>query len=631
MMFRLNDDLEPPRPRSAISLRVTILAGIALAMFSIVFFRLWYLQVLSGDRFLKRANDNRIRDVHEQGPRGEIFDKDGNVMVGNRLSMALRVEPKDLPADPQERAQELRALGAATGLDPEEIRKTIQEVLAVAPNSPVTLKRNLSQDEIYYLREHQLSFPGVEIQRVFVRSYKNGGIAAHLFGQVGEVTEDQLKEPRYSGLRQGDEVGQSGIEYQYDRYLRGRSGLTRLQVDALGRPKGVPRVEPASPGDNVRLTIEPSVQATGEAALGSFGLPGAFVAMDVHNGDVIAMGSEPSFDPAIFTKSITQAQYKALTSEKNGAPLVNRAIRGAYPTGSVFKPITATAALQDGLLTPTTTVFDGGTLKVDVLELHNANDAVYGPLDMVGALRVSSDIYFFLLGQKATAKGDGGLIQNWARDFGLGSRTGIDLPNEAPGLIPTPAWRNRLYEKGLTDRPWTAGDNINLSVGQGDLQADPLQMAVAYAALGNGGDVIQPHVVERVEDVSGRVLQEVHPEPRRHLDIADANRQAILEGLRQAAMVNGGTSYRVFGNFPVEVAGKTGTAERAPHEDQAWYIALAPAENPRVVVAVTIEEGGFGADTAAPVAMRILADYLNVEPSAPATDAITYGDPNKAE
>ncbi|MGZ5340306.1 MAG: penicillin-binding protein 2 [Solirubrobacterales bacterium] len=630
-MFRLNEDLEPPRPRSAISLRVTILAGIALAMFSIVFFRLWYLQVLSGDRFVKRANDNRIRDVHEQGPRGLVYDKDGNVMVGNRLSMGLRLEPKDLPADPKRRAEELRALGAATGLDPDEIRKTMHEVLAAEPNSPVTLKRSLTQDEIYYLREHQLSFPGVEIQRVFVRSYKDGDLAAHLFGQVGEVTEDQLKEPRYSGLRQGDEVGQSGIEYQYDRYLRGRSGLTRLQVDALGRPKGVPRVEPASPGDNVRLTVDPSVQATGEAALGSFGLPGAFVAMDVHNGDVIAMGSQPSFDPSIFTKSITNAQYKALTSEKNGAPLVNRAIRGAYPTGSVFKPITATAALQDGLLTPTTTVFDGGTLKVDVLELHNANDAVYGPLDMVSALRVSSDIYFFLLGQKAPAKGDGGLIQNWARDFGLGSRTGIDLPNEAPGLIPTPAWRNRLYNKGLTDRPWTVGDNINLSVGQGDLQADPLQMALAYAALGNGGDVVQPHVVDRVEDVSGRVLQEVHPGPRRHLDIADANREAILEGMHQAAMTDGGTSYKVFGNFPVQVAGKTGTAERAPHADQAWYMALAPADNPRVVVAVTIEEGGFGADTAAPVAMRILADYLNVEPSAPVADAITYGKKGTAE
>ena len=631
MMFRLNDDLEPPRPRSAISLRVTILAGLALAMFSIVFFRLWYLEVLSGDRYLKRANDNRVREVHEQGPRGVIFDKDGNVMVGNQLSMTLRLEPHDLPEDRARRVEELRRLGEATGLDPQEIRKTMRDVRAKEPNSPVTLKRGLSPEEIYYLREHQLSFPGVEIQRTFIRSYKDGDLAAHLFGQVGEVTEDQLKGSGNSGLQQGDEVGQSGIEYQYDRYLRGRSGTTRLQVDALGRPKGVPRVQPAKPGDNVRLTIDPSVQATGEAAIGSFGLPGAFVMLDIHNGDVIAMGSRPTFDPAIFTKSLTKAQYARLTSEKNGAPLVNRAIRGAYPTGSVFKPITATAALEAGLLTPQTTVFDGGVLKVDVLELHNANNAVYGPLDMVGALRVSSDIFFFLLGEKAPAEGDGGLIQDWARSFGLGSRTGIDLPNEAAGLIPTPAWRNRLYGKGVTDRPWTLGDNINLSVGQGDLQADPLQMAVAYAAIGNGGDVVEPHVVDRIEDVSGRVVQEVHPDPRRHLDISEETRKTIIEGMREAAMTNGGTSYKVFGNFPEQIAGKTGTAERAPHADQAWYIALAPADNPRVVVAVTIEEGGFGVDTAAPVAMQMLADYLNVPPSAPVANAIAYGDPDKAE
>jgi len=630
-MFRLNEDLEPPRPRSAISLRVTVLAGLALAMFSIIFFRLWYLEVLSGDRYLKRANDNRVRTVHEQGPRGEIFDKDGNVMVGNRLSMDLRVEPRDLPQDQAKRSAELSSLGKAIGVSPHEIRKTIHDVLAAEPNSPVTLKRNLTEDEIYYLREHQLSFPGVQIQRTFIRSYKDGDLAAHLFGQVGEVTEDQLKEPRYSGLFQGDEVGQSGIEYEYDRYLRGRAGSTRLQVDALGRPKGVPRIQPAAPGDNVQLTIDPSVQATGEAAIGSFGLPGAFVAMDVHTGSIIAMGSRPTFDPSIFTKSITPAQYKALTSEKNGAPLVNRAIRGAYPTGSVFKPITATAALQGGLLTPTTQVFDGGTLKVDVLTLKNANDAVYGTLDLAGALKVSSDIFFYKLGQKAPAKGNGGLIQNWARQYGLGSRTGIDLPNEAPGLIPTPAWRNRLYQKKLTERPWTVGDNINLSVGQGDLQADPLQMAVAYAALANGGDVEVPHVVDRVEDVSGRVLQEVHPGPRRHLDIAEPNRQAILSGMNQAAMTNGGTSYPVFGNFPIQVAGKTGTAERSPHPDQSWYIAVAPYDHPRIVVAATIEEGGFGVDTAAPVVMRMLADYFNVEPSAPVTNAITYGKPGTGE
>ncbi len=630
-MYRYSDDFEPPRSR--LSLRVTILGGIAVALFSIVFFRLWYLQVLSGDRYLEAANDNRVREIREQGPRGEILDRDGNVLVGNRLGMALQVEPDEMAKGRLARAEEIRRLGEIAGLEPSEIRTTIREIRKESPDSPVILRRDLDPDQIFYLREHQLSFPGVTIEQLFTRTYPNETLGAHLFGSTGEVTKEQLTEPRYSDLEQGDVVGQSGLEYEYDRFLRGQAGTARVQVDALGRPKGQLRVDPATPGNNLRTTIDPSVQETGEAALGTWGQPGAFVAMDVHTGEIIAMGSQPTFDPRIFTKSVTARQYKALTAERNGAPLENRAIRGAYPTGSVFKLITAIAALEGSqggsdevgapggpLITPTSTIFDDGVLKLDVIEFRNAHDAVYGPLSMATALKVSSDVFFYELGVDAPAKGDGGLIQDWARDLGLASRTGIDLPDEAEGLIPTPAWRNRLYEKEQTDRPWTLGDNVNLAVGQGDLQADPLQMALAYATLANGGTVVRPHIGERVEDVSGRVLHEVNPDPTRQIEIGDSTRQVILDGMRMAAMEPGGTSYKVFGNFSIQIAGKTGTAERAPHGDQAWYVALAPYENPRIVVAVTVEEGGFGVDTAAPVALQMLSDYLDVTPSAPAAD-----------
>ncbi|MFN2612116.1 MAG: penicillin-binding protein 2 [Solirubrobacterales bacterium] len=613
-MYLLEDDKEERRSRSPMALRVTILGGLAVAMFSIVFLRLWYLQVLSGDHYLNRADDNRIRDIREQGPRGDILDRDGNVLVANRLGMALQADLSELPAAPAQRRKEIAGVAEVAGLEVREVRRTLAGAIATDPRGKVILTKTLSRDQIYYLREHQIDYPGIAVQRVFTRTYKDGALAAHLFGSTGEVSKEQLAEPRYSGLQQGDVVGQSGIEYEYDRFLRGRAGTSRIPVDALGRPTGAPDLHPATPGDNVRLTIDPSLQATGEAALGSIGLPGAFVAMDVHTGEVLGMASRPAFDPAIFTKPITPAQYKALTSEQQGAPLVNRAIEGAYPTGSVFKPITAIASLQGGLLTPQTTVFDGGTLKIDNNQtLHNARDAVYGTLDMANALRVSSDIFFFKLGLRAPAEGNGGLIQDWAHNLGLGEKTGIDLPNEARGLIPTPAWRNDLYKKGETDRPWSAGDNVNLSVGQGDLQADPLQMAVVYSTIANGGDVVRPHLVERVEDVSGRVLQEVRPEVSRHVDIKEANRITVIKGLTAAAMSQGGTSYPIFGNFPVPIAGKTGTAERAPHADQAWYVALAPADDPRIVVAVTLEEGGFGADTAAPVAAQILADYLNIK------------------
>ena len=255
---------------------------------------------------------------------------------------------------------------------------------------------------------------------------------------------------------------------------------------------------------------------------------------------------------------------------------------------------------------------DTGSLRIDSNQvLHNAGHAINGPVDMSDALKVSSDIYFYSLGMKAKASKGGGMIQDWARQYGLGERTGIDLPAEVDGLIPNPAWRNRLYHEHLTDRPWTVGDNINLAVGQGDLEADPLQMAVAYAALGNGGTVVTPHLGDDVETATGRILQEIRPASRRHLDISPTTRDTIMSGLTRAAMEPGGTSYPVFGHFPFDVAGKTGTAQRPNQADQSWYIVLAPAKHPQIVVAVTIERGGFGVDTAAPVAARILERYFH--------------------
>jgi penicillin-binding protein 2 len=285
----------------------------------------------------------------------------------------------------------------------------------------------------------------------------------------------------------------------------------------------------------------------------------------------------------------------------------------------VFKPITALAALDNHLISPGTIYNDTGELKVDVQTLHNAGDAIYGPINMSDAFKVSSDLYFYSLGLKAKAEKNGGMIQDWAKNLGLGEPTGIDLPAEVEGLVPTPAWRNRLYREGLTDRPWTAGDNINLSVGQGDLQADPLQMAVAYAALANGGQVLRPHLAEQVESVTGQVLEEVRPAPKTQVEISQEAHDTILNGMTRAAMEEGGTSYKVFGNFPFPIAGKTGTAERGVQPDQSWFLALAPADNPQIVVAVTLERGGFGVDAAAPVAARILERYfkLPITPEVP--------------
>jgi penicillin-binding protein 2 len=613
-MYRRTPESEPERRTSPLALRVSILGGIAVAIFAVLFLRLWYVQILSGDKYRTEANDNRIREIRVQAPRGDILDRNGKILVANQTQLAVQVSPEDLPAPGPERSRELHRLADVTGMTTKEVRRTLRDGnRATVAGGPVILKKGLGVDKVYYLRENQSSFPGVSVERVFTREYKDGTLAAHLFGNVGEVTAEQLKEPRYAGLQQGDQVGQAGVEYEYDRYLRGKPGTDRIQVDALGRPTDQLRSRPAQVGDDVRLTIDSGLQATGEGALQSFGLPGAFVAMNANDGEILGMGSAPSFDPSIFTRPITQSQYHALTSRKTDAPLANRAIQGLYPTGSTFKPITATAALEDHLIGANTIFNDTGSLKLDNnLTVHNAGKVVNGPIDMSDALKVSSDVYFYSLGLRAKASKGHGMIQDWARKYGLGERTGIDLPSEVDGLIPDPAWRNRLYREHLTDRPWTAGDNVNLAVGQGDLEADPLQMAVAYAALGNGGTVVTPHIGDDVETSTGKVLQEIQPAPRRHIKIAPSVRNTIMTGITRAAMEPGGTSYPVFGNFPFEVAGKTGTAQRPNQPDQSWYIMLAPAKHPQIVVAVTIERGGFGVDTAAPVAARILEHYFKL-------------------
>jgi penicillin-binding protein 2 len=625
-MYLRREEAEPERRSSPLAVRISILTGIAIAIFSVLFLRLWYVQVLSGDKYRTQANDNRIREIRVQAPRGNILDRNGKVLVANRTQLAVEVNVDDLPAPGPARKRELFQLSEVTGMTMDEVRKALQDGDRAAAGGPVILKKGLGVDKVYYLRENQSSFPGVAVERVFTREYKQGDIAAHMFGNVGEVTAEQLKEPRYAGLQQGDQVGQSGVEYEYDRFLRGKPGTDRLQVDALGRPTEQLRGKPAQAGDDVRLTIDSNLQSYGEGALDSFGLPGAFVAMNVHDGQILAMGSAPTFDPSIFTRPITQSQYRALTSRKTDAPLADRAIQGLYPTGSTFKPITATAALENHLISPDTVFNDTGSLRIDANQvLHNAGKAVYGPINMTDALKVSSDIYFYNLGMKAKASKGGGQIQDWARKYGLGEKTGIDLPAEVDGLIPTPTWRNRLYAQHLTDRPWSVGDNINLAVGQGDLEADPLQMAVAYAALGNGGTVVTPHLGDQVESVTGKVLEEIRPAVRRHIDLNPSVRNTIMTGLTRAAMEPGGTSYPVFGHFPFAVAGKTGTAQRPNQPDQSWYIVLAPAKNPQIVVAVTLERGGFGVDTAAPVAARILEHYFHVPITPTSTSGTAQG------
>jgi penicillin-binding protein 2 len=604
----------PPRLSNRLNVRIAVLTAVVVAAIAMVLLRLWSLQVLDGAHYRALARDHGVLEVRVHPPRGEILDRNGKVLVDNRTVMTLEMRPSDLPTNRARRRAELRHLGSLLGLSQSAIRRKVRETPQYA-GYPVVLRQGVDRRLLFYLLENQARFPGVRVERTYVRDYKDGSLAAHVLGIVGQVTPHQLTRPAYRTLRPGDIIGQAGVEYTYDKFLRGTAGSQKIQVDALGRPRGQLGSNPARAGDNLRLTIDSGLQAVGEDALRTKGLPGAFVAMDVQTGAILGMGSYPSYDPSFYTRPHTKAQYDAF-GNRPGDPLVDRADQGGYPTGSAFKPITATAALEDQLISPSTIFDDTGSLDIGGITLHNAGGAANGPVDMSTALKVSSDVYFYNLGLHAEASGNGGQIQDWAFRYGLGRKPAIDIPDATSGLIPTPAWRNRVYRhhsNPFIDRPWTQGDNVNLAVGQGDVQVTPLQLARAYAALANGGSLVTPHLGGRIVDVHGRTVRKIKPAPQRHLNISPGTRSVILGGMHRAADEAGGTSYPVMGSFPIQVAGKTGTAQRDGQQDQSWYGVIAPYDNPRIVVAVTVERGGFGVESAAPIARAILERYFNLD------------------
>ncbi len=619
--------LELPKNRRTpvtpqMSVRVAILGGIALVLFAVVFFRLWYLQILSGDKYLAQANDNRIRDVAVAAPRGAIVDRNGTTLVDNRVAIAAQIEPRRLPAEGPEREALYRRLGAVIKMTPARIAEEVKSQTAVLPYANVTVKADVSRSIYQYLVERQAQFPGVTVERVFLRSYPYHELAAHLFGMVGQLSEADQKSAAFRGVKGGTIVGKDGLEYTYDRYLRGKSGASRIQVDSMGNPKGQVTVRPPVRGQRLKLSIDLGLEQAGQEAMASAGgIPitdgvknrgGAFVAMDPRNGEILAMGSYPSFDPNLFAKPIETSVYNRLNSEEAGSPLLNRAIASVYPSGSTFKLVTATAALESGAISAAAIVSDPGAIQIGNITFENSGKLANGPIDLRTALKVSSDVYFYRLGAQLDGyKGEP--LQSWASRFGLGSRTGIDLPGEAAGTVPSPQWRNDLFKQKLTDRPWSIGDNVNMSVGQGDLQVTPLQIATAYSALVNHGKVVTPHVGLEVEDSLGRSLQRIEPGVTRRIAIQEGTRTAILEGLKRAAGEAGGTSADVFRGFPYTVYGKTGTAERPGQADQSWYVAYVDDPSRPIVVAVTVEQGGFGAETAAPAVRLILSQWFGVK------------------
>ena len=611
MYLRPEDRARPNR----MALRIAVVGGVGVALFAILFFRLWSLQIIEGAGNLAQAKNNRTRSTKIVAPRGKIMARNGQVLVDNRTSLALQVDTSKLPEETAARNAELKEIGELVHMKLPAVRKKLaEEEKVVAAGAPLTVRRDVGYNLVYYVEEHPGKFPGVTVEKVFVRSYPGETEAAQILGHTGEVSEKELEEGPYKGFEPGEVVGKEGLEYSYNGVLSGTPGLSRYSVNAMGEPTpgGKLTSTPPRPGDSLKLTINPAVQKAGEAALAERGLPGAFVSMNIHTGQILGMGSYPTFDPTVWTKPLSQKEYDALSSEETGAPLFNRATSSAYPTGSTYKIITALAGLENGIFTPDTVVDDNGSIEVGGQEFENSEGAVNGPISLVHALEVSSDVFFYTQGYKMW-KTD--YLQEWSAKMGIGRPTGIDLPlgEGAEGLVPSKKWDEEEIANGNEFiEPWGPGQNIQLAVGQGYLQTDPLQMAIAYATLGNGGTVVTPHLGMEVMDAAGRVQREIDPGPRRHVKINPEYQRLIMEGLHLVTVGQGGTAAEVFEEFPIPIAGKTGTAERNyPHANQAWFISLAPYPNPNIVTVVTIEEGGFGAATAAPANKEILEAYFH--------------------
>jgi penicillin-binding protein 2 len=648
--------IRPPEERRSpltpqLALRVAVIGSVALALFAIIFFRLWFLQVLSGDQYLKQASVNRVRQIGIPAERGEIVDRAGNVLADSVPSIAVQLSPPDLPRTRAGRAHLYGHLARVLGISTRPARCPIVGVRhtpriapipcavaqqhALLPYANVTIKTDVSNDIHYYLAERGDQFPGVTVQQVWLRRYPLHTLAAQVFGTVGPINASELHDRRFRGVSRQAIVGQSGLEWYYDRYLRGRDGADRVQVDALGRFKGYLSERKPVAGHSLKLSLNVTLQRAGEQALQDAiannppAPAGAFVALNPTNGEVYAMGSLPTFDPNLFTKPLSQSQYQQLNNASSGYPLFNRAIQSAYPTGSTFKGITSTAALQSGAWSLGDIYDDTGTYNNGPGDQrHNAGGAAYGAVDITQAIMVSSDNFFYNLGARLNSNRiQGGALQQWAHAFGIGRTSGVDLGGENSGILPSPAWRaarnrlevrcehkRRVHSCGIADgRPWSVGDNENLAVGQGDLEATPLQLAVAYSALENGGNVVRPHVGLEVDAPDGTLLQKIDPAPARRLHIDPANLNAIRTGLHEAASQSGGTSADVFAGWPqgqYPVFGKTGTAQHFGQQDQSWYVCFVPDPVHPILVAVTVEQGGFGAQAAAPAAREILSQWF---------------------
>ncbi|HPG71987.1 MAG TPA: penicillin-binding protein 2 [Syntrophales bacterium] len=587
--------------------RFTLFFWVILAAVCLLVLRLWYLQIIRGEDLLKRSENNRIRIREVKAMRGIIVDARGVVLVENRPSFDVVIFPEDVK-DLRGLVEKLEALYAKAGLTFPMDYETIRENRR--PFTPLRVDRNVSREKLALIETHSLELPGVGIDVMPVREYYYGESMAHVIGYIGEVSRDELERDKSSGYRSGDFIGKFGLERALDPFIRGKAGGEQVEVNVVGRKvKTLGRVEPAQ-GYRVLLTIDSQLQKAAWAAME--GRAGAVVALDPRDGSVLALVSRPGFDPNLFNRGVSADVWEKISSNPLH-PMENRAIAGQYPPGSTYKLIVAAAALEEGIITPETTFncpghFDMGTRTFRCWKRHG-----HGRVNLHRAIVESCDVYFYNVGRLLGVD----RLAEYARAFGLGSRTGVAMAGERRGLIPTKDWK--LARFGI---PWQPGETISISIGQGYNTATPIQLANAYAAVAGNGEFFTPRIVKRIETDDGEIIEEFRPEKKAVLPVSREHIQLLRKALWGVVNEPGGTGgqSRVAGR---DVCGKTGTAQvigmgegddgsSYPYEyrDHALFMSFAPRDNPEIVVAVVAEHSGHGGSVAAPVARKVLEAYF---------------------
>jgi penicillin-binding protein 2 len=624
------------------SVRIRVLATLVAFMFASLVTRLWFLQVLAAEKYRAEVGNNVVRTLETPAKRGQILDDKGNVLVDNRISLVITVN-RDVAGDREE--QVIYNLAKLLKVTPKEMAKRVEDVRYYR-YQPVPVAVDVNWKTVAWIKQHPSDFPGVDYLEQPVRTYPYGSLAAHVLGYLGQVTEQQLKDPAFAGYEPGDIVGQTGVERQYEQWLHGTKGIVKYRVDRFGDNKGQIGELPPKPGDNLVLTLDAGIQQVAEEDLQQgidaahavidsgtakylAATGGAVVVMDPTTGAIKALASYPSYDPRVFVSGSSDARTHLVQAERN--PLLDRAIQGLYPPGSTYKPFIALSALKRGLANTSSYYPCPGSWAVPADPLHehfdNWTPASLGSLTLGGALVQSCDTIFYPFGFEYwkdwyNTQHDAAPalpLQHDLKAMGFGRPTNVDIPFERQGLVPDPMWKAKAHHDNPQVYPQGdtyPADFINMSIGQGETLVTPLQIAQAYSTIANGGAECWPHVADRIVSPTGALVRRIRPRCNHRVPFSPSAIAYVRNAL--AGVPTQGTAASAFVGFPfsqVSVAGKTGTAQVYGQQDYSWFAAMTQAQGKQYVIVALVEQGGHGSTTAAPIVRRVIEQLYGLTPS----------------